>query len=474
MHQGTLTHVPHKQMPARASSGASKRSNLSLEIADDAVSMSLPPDNDIKSLSRRPSEADLSRLGSGGRFQSRQSSSRNMTRVPSSRGPGSRNASNASMTRAPSSSSMARAPSARSVSSCSGRAARDSVEKEARPKGFRLISPEGEEGEERGEGEEAKPREMSLLERAKSTMHIEKVTSEGGDGANEEEEDAGVDVSIFGLSKTLRVLRGRTKRPVRPEKKLLALKVLLAMSFVPGNSIKMVKRMVQDPLLHMLSLPPKVTPKDCGVSTEDMTGLAVRIVANLAMPPESHTMLADVACCMALMRSLARSTEEALISLRALLNLSSTHAVHMEMLSPRVELIKAIAGMLKPSVFEFQSASNPPQYNEQQMLALKVVCNLSGNQEPSNIPCERRMKVCVHALCACDDCMHHQRVLTTRHSGMFLHSLHVSTKSIFAWIPPQNPQNDAQTNLPKSNAGKRGMHTAREIIPLHEHKLKST
>ena len=35
---------------------------------------------------------------------------------------------------------------------------------------------------------------------------------------------------------------------------------------------------------------------------------------------------------------------------------------------------------MKPSVFLVQSASNPPAYNDMQVMALKVICNISGNQ----------------------------------------------------------------------------------------------
>jgi hypothetical protein len=76
------------------------------------------------------------------------------------------------------------------------------------------------------------------------------------------------------------------------------------------------------------------------VTTGDLTGHAVQIINNLSIPVETHLLLTDVACCMALMRTLGRGPDETrMFALRTLLNLSSTHAVHSELLSPRVQLV---------------------------------------------------------------------------------------------------------------------------------------
>ena len=78
------------------------------------------------------------------------------------------------------------------------------------------------------------------------------------------------------------------------------------------------------------------------MTTGDLTSHAVQIINNLSIPVETHLMLTDVACCMALMRTLGRGSDETKMhALRTLLNLSSTHAVHAELLSPRVQLVKA-------------------------------------------------------------------------------------------------------------------------------------
>ena len=87
-------------------------------------------------------------------------------------------------------------------------------------------APEGEGGEgqgsedKRGGGEDEWGGNLSVFERAGS-----KFMADLGGGGDEDDEDEGVDIGLFGLRKTLRVLRNRTRRPVRPEKKLVALKV---------------------------------------------------------------------------------------------------------------------------------------------------------------------------------------------------------------------------------------------------------
>ena len=80
---------------------------------------------------------------------------------------------------------------------------------------------EGQGSEDkRGGGEDEWGGNLSVFERAGS-----KFMADLGGGGDEDDEDEGVDIGLFGLRKTLRVLRNRTRRPVRPEKKLVALKV---------------------------------------------------------------------------------------------------------------------------------------------------------------------------------------------------------------------------------------------------------
>ena len=101
----------------------------------------------------------------------------------------------------------------------------------------------------------------------------------------EEDECSHDELKLYGLSKTLRVINGQTRLPARPEKVMLALRILLGLSLVEGNAVEMVTRTVPEALSYFLS------SGRCLVHPE-LPELALQVLLSLAQHAENKHHLA--------------------------------------------------------------------------------------------------------------------------------------------------------------------------------------
>ena len=136
----------------------------------------------------------------------------------------------------------------------------------------------------------------------------------------EDIEDSTEDVKLLGISKILRILSGKTRRPPRADKIQMALRILLGLSIIEGNAIKMAQMRVPEVLQQLITGDKSHFPH--------VVETALMILSELAGPPESHYYIAR-SCLGAFSRILPACSDEAVsLALGILIRLAASASTH--------------------------------------------------------------------------------------------------------------------------------------------------
>ena len=157
------------------------------------------------------------------------------------------------------------------------------------------------------------------------------------EGSFEEDESSVEDVKLLGLSKILRILSGKTRRAARPDKVQLALRILLGLSIIEGNSVKMAQYRVPEVLQQLLTSDKAQFPH--------VVESALLILSELTMPPENHFYIAR-SCLGAFSKILPTCSDEAVTTaLGILYRLTASDSTH-RLLCSYPAILRWFASML--------------------------------------------------------------------------------------------------------------------------------